>query len=99
MTCDQDELTSLSIRFQHAKIRDHGSEILARDSRNEIHLLDECTPRMFRYHKNFLRQLRDFRRAAGAGQPDLRPLIVSGHGRIEIAETIDLRCPKKSHID
>src|SRR5437870_9483948 len=99
MMCDQNKLTGLGIRLQDAKIRDHCSEPLASDSRNEIHAVDERTPRVFRYHKNFLRQTSDFRRAAGARQPDLRSLISPGDGRIEIAETIDLRCAKKSHID
>src|SRR5262245_16834267 len=99
MARDKNKFTGHRIRPKNTKIRDHCRKILARDSRYEIDALHERAARVLRYDDYFLRQPRHFRRAAGAGEPDLWMRICAGHRRIEIAEAVELRCSKKSHID
>ena len=52
-----------------------------------------------RMHDHLARRGGDLRRAAGAGQPHPRRVVVADHGGVDVAEAVDLRGTEEPDVD
>ena len=92
------ELAVVAARLQQAEVGDDDGDAAA-GGRAEVELLHERPRRLAQHHEHLPRGGRDLGRAAGAGQPHLRAVVVADHGAVEIAEAVDLRGAEEADVD
>ena len=68
-------------------------------ARREVELLDERARRLPQHHEDVAHAGRDLGRAAAAGQPHLRRVVVADHGAVEVAVAVDLRGAEEADVD